>query len=90
MVNNFIKNTNNFELLQQVRTDLVGEIQAVNQYEQHYQSTNDPIAKQTWKNIKNDELTHIGQLLALWNYLDASEQQLIEQGINEFMKIIKQ
>ena len=82
-------NTNNsaitdFEILQKARQDLVGELQAIIEYDNHIKSTSSTIAKQTWTNIKNDELTHVGQLLALINYTDETQQQYIQQGIDEF------
>lgn len=79
----------NFETLQKARQDLIGEIQAVMEYDVHIHSTNDRIAKETWRNIKNEELTHIGELLALLNYLDSSQKQFVQRGITEFSERLK-
>lgn len=76
----------NFDLLQKARQDLVGEIQAIIEYDSHLHSTNDKLAKQTWLSIRNEELTHVGELLALLNYLDSSQMKFVEDGINEFNK----
>ena len=73
-----------FETLQNARQDLVGEIQAVIEYDNHIHSTTDRLAKETWENIKSEELTHVGELLGLINYLDASQKQYVQQGLNEF------
>lgn len=75
---------NDFQLLQQARLDLVGEIEAVIQYDNHIQSTQNPVARQTWTDIRDEELVHTGELLALINYLNPSQNQFIEKGINEF------
>ncbi len=45
-------NAETFETLQNARRDLVGEIDAIIQYDEHLHKTNIDIAKQTWKNIQ--------------------------------------
>ena len=73
-----------FDTLQKARQDLIGEIQAVIEYDAHMHSTNDRLARQTWQSIKNEELVHIGELLALLNYLDPEQNQYVQKGIKEF------
>lgn len=80
----------NFDTLQKARQDLIGELQAIIEYDAHLHSTNDKMAKETWKNIKNDELTHVGELLGLLNYLDPSQKQFVQKGFAEFMERLKQ
>ena len=80
----------NFDTLQKARQDLIGEIQAVLEYDAHIHNTNDKMAKETWKNIKNEELVHIGELLGLLNYLDPSQKQFIQQGLAEFSERLNQ
>lgn len=92
--NNFIGNNgntrnnnqdnNNFETLQNARRDLIGELQAIIEYDDHLHKTNNEIAKATWKNIRDEELTHVGELLGLLNYLAPYQKAFIEQGLNEF------
>jgi len=74
----------NFDTLQKARQDLIGEIQAIIEYDTHLHTTNDRLAKETWESIKNEELNHVGELLALINYLDPSQGQFVQVGINEF------
>ena len=81
--------TENFETLQKARRDLVGEFQAIIEYDEHIHNTDDKLAKQTWENIKQEELTHAGELMALINYLDPMQKQFVEKGINEFFTRIK-
>lgn len=76
--------TTNFDTLQKARQDLMGEIQAVMEYDQHIHNTPDVLAKMTWENIKSKELTHVGELLSLIDYLDPTQRQYIEQGMKEF------
>ena len=73
-----------FDTLQKARQDLIGEIQAVIEYDAHLRSTNDRLARQTWQSIKSEELVHIGELLALLNYLDPEQNQYVQKGIKEF------
>ncbi len=73
-----------FETLQQARQDLIGEIQAIMEYDNHIHSTNDRTAIQTWVHIKNEELEHVGELLGLINYLEPSQKQHVEAGISHF------
>ena len=82
------ENTNKFETLQQARKDLIDEIEAVIQYDYHAYSTQDNLARQTWLSIKNEELVHVGELLALINYLDPTQKQFVEKGIQEFNEIL--
>ena len=78
-----------FDTLQKARQDLIGEIQAVIEYDAHVRSTNDKLARQTWQSIKNEELVHIGELLALLNYLDPEQKQFVQKGFSEFYEINK-
>ena len=73
-----------FDTLQKARQDLIGEIQAVIEYDAHIHSTNDRLARQTWQNIKNEELVHVGELLGLLNYLDPEQKQFVQKGLSEF------
>ena len=83
-INNSNSNITDFGILQKARQDLIGEIQAIIEYDNHIKNTTNRIAKETWQNIKNEELTHVGELLAFINYIDESGQKYIQQGINEF------
>lgn len=76
----------NYDALQKARQDLVGEIQAVIEYDAHAHSTNDSVARQTWISIKNEELVHVGELLGLLNYLDPDQRQYVQKGLTEFIE----
>ena len=76
----------NYDALQKARQDLVGEIQAVIEYDAHAHSTNDSVARQTWLSIKNEELVHVGELLGLLNYLDPDQRQDVQKGLAEFIE----
>ena len=76
--------SNDFDTLQKARQDLIGEIQAVIEYDNHIHTTNNRLADETWIDIKNEELVHVGELLALIDYLDSSQRKYIQKGIMEF------
>lgn len=93
--NNFMGNNGNmrngnqnaaidFETLQNARRDLIGELQAIIEYDDHLHKTNIEIAKTTWENIRNEEMTHVGELLGLLNYLAPYQKAFVEQGLKEF------
>jgi hypothetical protein len=74
----------NFDTLQKARQDLIGEIQAVIEYDAHIHSTSDRVARQTWQHIKNEELVHVGELLGLISYLVPDQKQFVQKGLTEF------
>ena len=79
----------NFETLQNARRDLVGEIDAIIQYDEHLHGTDIEIAKSTWRNIRDEELTHVGELLGLLFYLAPYQKEFVEKGLNEFADRLK-
>ena len=85
-----IKNNelNNFETIQKARKDLIGEIQAIIDYDNHIHSTSDNVAKNTWEKIKLEELNHVGELLGLLDFLDNNQTKYVQDGINEFHQIL--
>lgn len=87
---NFVTNLeglNNFNkqaLAQNTRLDIIGEIEAIIQYENHIASSNDVMVNQTLTDIVNEEKLHVGQLMGLLFYLDPISQTQFEKGLNEF------
>ncbi|MBR4270288.1 MAG: hypothetical protein IKQ31_01235 [Clostridia bacterium] len=77
--------TENFENLQKVLLDLKGEIEAIAQYDSHIRSTTSPIAKNTWRHIRDEELHHVGELLELVNYLSPEFKRHIDMGRQEWL-----
>ena len=73
-----------FETLQNARKDLIGELEAIIQYDDHLHKTNVDAANSTWINVRNEELVHVGELLGLLTYLAPYQKQYIEQGLKEF------
>ena len=79
-----LSTTSKQTLAQNTRADIIGELDAIIQYENHIASSNDVVVNQTLKDIVNEEKVHTGQLFGLLFYLDPDSQKYFEQGLNEF------
>lgn len=71
------------ELLQAIREDICGELSAINQYDQHYNSTDNPLAKRVFADIRDEEKVHVGELLTLLMILNPEEAKYLEKGERE-------
>jgi len=78
------------ELVQALRADLAGELEAIVGYEVHAQATDDPRVKQILYTIKNEEIQHTEMLKKLIELLDPSTVNLHQQGANRFQQTIGQ
>ena len=77
-------NVVDFDALQKARQDLIGELDAVIQYDDHIHTSNVEAAKSTWVDIRDEELVHVGELLGLILYLAPYQRKFVEQGLKEF------
>lgn len=73
-------------MTQNTRLDIIGELEAIIQYESHINSSTDPTYRGTLQDIVDEEKVHIGQLFGLLFMLDPSSKELFEKGLNEFTK----
>ncbi len=72
---------NNAELLQALRVDLAGELEAIIGYEAHAMAISDERVKKVLIHIANEERRHVGQLQQLLFMLSPAEQDYTQQGI---------
>lgn len=84
--NDGIQRISNCQLAENTRADIIGELDAIMQYERHIQESNNAIVNRTLTDIINEEKVHVGQLFGLLFYLDPTSQTQFEKGLNEFMK----
>lgn len=77
------------DLVTAVRKDIIGELDAINQYNGHIHSTDNELAKRVWTSIKNEERVHVGELLALLNHLCPDEVQKLKEGQSEVEEIMR-
>lgn len=86
ILDNSNNRTNNFLTIQNTREDIIGELDAIIQYENHLEQTNDERAKETLQDIVKEEMLHVGQLFGLLFSLDPLSKTQFEKGIKEFNK----
>jgi rubrerythrin len=85
---NILDNSNNrsndFTTLQSARLDLIGELEAIVQYENHLMQTTNGSAQSTIKHIVKEEKMHVGELMALIFSLDPQSKEEFYHGIKDF------
>lgn len=75
---------NNFNTVQNARLDVVGELEAIVQYETHLSQTSDESAKRAISDIVKEEKLHVGQLMGLIFKLDPESKEQFYKGLEEF------
>ena len=83
-----IKFTKN-ELIEVVRQDLIGELEAINQYQRHIDGTDNETVIKVLTDIKNEEQVHVGELLTLLAYLDENFAGYVQQGEDEVKEMLQ-
>ena len=73
----------NAELMQALRLDIAGELEAIFLYDAHYLATDDPVAKAVLADIRDEEKVHMGELITLMRHLDPREAELFLDGESE-------
>lgn len=71
------------ELIQAIRLNIAGELEAIYIYDAHVQSIDDPRAREVIANIRDEEKIHVGELMTLLRILDPAEADLFEVGQSE-------
>ncbi len=77
------------EVIQAVRGDIAGELEAMFLYDAHAQATDDPVAKSVWEDIRDEERVHMGELIALLKHLDPNEAKLLADGEEEVREVLE-
>ncbi|RHD71155.1 ubiquinone biosynthesis protein COQ7 [Olsenella sp. AM30-3LB] len=78
------------ELVQAIRADLSGELEAIYGYDAHVQATDDPVAKAVLSDIRDEERAHMGELLTLLKYLDPQEGVQYDSGAREVEEMLEE
>lgn len=84
------KKLTKYDLVQAIRTDIVGELEAIFLYDAHAQATDDPVVKAVLTDIRDEERVHVGELTALLKYLDAAELDHLLAGEAEVKEMMEQ
>ena len=77
------------ELLQAIREDIVGELEAIHGYEAHAMATDDELAKTVLLDISKEEKEHIGELMTLLRHLDPEEEENFLEGQEEVHEMMR-
>ena len=67
--------------LEMIREDLVAELQAINQYQEHIEALEDEEAIRTLEHIRDDEKEHVAELTKLIQMLDPVQAEKFTKGI---------
>ncbi|MFO7153204.1 MAG: demethoxyubiquinone hydroxylase family protein [Bacillota bacterium] len=62
-------------VLEMLREDLIGELQAINQYERHARMTHYPQVKKLFLEIADDEKHHVAELMKMITQLDPRQAE---------------
>ena len=65
--------------LENLREDLVGELQAINQYQEHIDETDNEKIKKVLSHIRDDEKEHFAELTKLIQELDATQKEKFQK-----------
>ena len=79
----------NAELMQALRHDIAGELEAIFLYDAHYHATDDPAAKAVLADIRDEEKVHVGELITLMRYLDPQEASFFLEGEEEVNEMLE-
>lgn len=82
----------NDELIQALRVDLAGELEAIIGYEAHAMATGDERIKKVLQHISDEEKRHVGELQQLLfmlcphegEYIDKGKQAIVQQEAQNF------
>lgn len=78
------------DLVTAIRQDIIGELDAINQYNAHIQSTDNELAKRVWSDIRNEERVHVGELFTLLIQICPDEAKKLKEGQAEVEQIMKE
>ena len=65
--------------LKNLREDLVGELQAINQYQEHIEETNSEEVKKLLEHIRDDEKEHFAELTKIVRKLDETQEEKFQK-----------
>lgn len=83
------KKLSKYDLIQAIRTDIVGELEAIFLYDAHAEASDDPVVKTVLADIRDEEKAHVGELFTLLKYLDASEAEHLASGEEEVKEMME-
>ena len=76
------------ELLEAIRLNIAGELEAIYVYDAHVHATDDAMAKKVISDIRDEEKVHVGELITLLRALDPKEMESFVSGEKEVKKML--
>ena len=76
------------ELVIAIRQDLVGELEAIHEYDAHVLATDNEDAKKVLSDIRDEEREHMGELMELLERLAPDEKGLNDEGREEVRELL--
>jgi len=67
--------------LEMLREDLIGELQAINQYQEHIEILEDESAISVLEHIRDDEKEHVAELVKMIQKLDAVQAEKFKKEL---------
>lgn len=67
--------------LEMIREDLIGELQAINQYQQHIESLENEEVVATLERIIEEEKEHVAELLKILSVLDPVQAEKLSKQV---------
>lgn len=77
------------ELIQAIRLNIAGELEAIYIYDAHVQATDDEFAKKVISDIRDEEKAHVGELMTLLRHLDPKEAEFFAEGEEEVKEMME-
>lgn len=65
--------------LEMLREDLVGELQAINQYQEHIDTIDDEGARKVLEHIRDDEKEHVAELTKIIQKIDPLQAEMFKK-----------
>lgn len=65
--------------LENLREDLVGELEAINQYQEHIDETDNEEIKSFLSHVRDDEKEHVAELTKLLGKLDQTQEEKFQK-----------
>lgn len=78
------------ELIQSIRLDIAGELEAIFLYDAHVQATDIELAKKVIADIRDEEKAHVGELMTLLHTLDPQEAEHFASGRAEVQEMMEE
>ena len=67
------------KILKALREDLIGELEAINQYQEHIDEIDNEEVKKVLGHIRDDEKEHVAELIKIIRKLDVMQEEKFQK-----------